>query len=490
MDSFREEEFKQDNNFNIGDLLEAGSWEYDVEGRTVKWSDGFYRALGYGPAEIPSTPEYFFEHLLYHEDKPTFLHTIYQHNPGKVSKCQIRLLTKLSGYRWFRSMSQKTEADGHHHYIIGAIIDIHHYKTLEMEQLRRRKQNDGINRLAKTAGWQLNPNTMELTLSAEAYDIFELQEHVPISLDEAETFLEPNHQTFSEHVKEAITLSKPFDAEHLCRTARDNRVWLRVKAVPFIDDEGRCISVQGIFQDIDSVKSREKSFKRTINQLKDQNKQLQSFAFIVSHNLRSNTGNLKFMVNLFEQTNGEKDRTEVFEHIKSVSESLSATIDHLNEIVKIQADLGKGKKKVAFNDIYENVVSGVKSFIENTRATIETDFSAAPEVSYVPAYLESIFQNLITNSLKYRHPDRAPHIRIQSQKIGQHVCLFFEDNGRGIDLKLHGNRIFGMYKTFHDNPDARGMGLFMTRQQIEALGGSIEVASEVNVGTKFSITLA
>lgn len=489
MDSLREEEFKQEHNFNIANLLDAGTWEYEVEARSVKWSDGFYRALDYDPAEIPSTPEYFFEHLLYHEDKPTFLHTIYQHNPGKTSKCQIRLLTKSAGYRWFKSFSQKTEA-GDHHYIVGAIIDIHQYKTMEIEQIRRRKQNDGINSLAKTAGWQLNPDTMELTLSPEAYSIFELQEHVPITLDEAETFLEPNHQTFTEHVKETIKLTKPFDAEHLCRTARNNRVWLRVKAVPFIDDKGQCINVQGIFQNIDGAKSREKSLQRTISQLTEQNKRLQNFAFIVSHNLRSNTGNLKFMVNLFEQTTADNDKTEVFNHIRSVSESLNATIGHLNEIVKIQADLGTGRRIVAFKDMYDNVVSAVKSFIENTNATIETDFTAVSEINYIPAYLESIFQNLITNSLKYRHPDRAPYIKIYTQRKGQHIWLFFEDNGRGIDMKLHGSRIFGMYKTFHDNPDARGMGLFMTRQQIEALGGSIEITSEVNVGTKFSIKLS
>jgi sensor histidine kinase regulating citrate/malate metabolism len=67
--------------------------------------------------------------------------------------------------------------------------------------------------------------------------------------------------------------------------------------------------------------------------------------------------------------------------------------------------------------------------------------------------------------------------------------LYFEDNGLGIDLDKHGDSIFGMYKTFHHNPDAKGIGLFMTRNQIETMGGSIDVASTVNEGTKFTVKL-
>ncbi|MGZ3945433.1 MAG: ATP-binding protein, partial [Mucilaginibacter sp.] len=88
-----------------------------------------------------------------------------------------------------------------------------------------------------------------------------------------------------------------------------------------------------------------------------------------------------------------------------------------------------------------------------------------------------------------RHPDRKPLIKIRSAKIRHHVYLYFEDNGVGIDLERHGDSVFGMYKTFHHNPDAKGIGLFMTRNQIEALGGTIEIDSEVNVGTKFTIKL-
>ncbi|MFP5081839.1 ATP-binding protein [Pedobacter sp. JCM 36344] len=69
------------------------------------------------------------------------------------------------------------------------------------------------------------------------------------------------------------------------------------------------------------------------------------------------------------------------------------------------------------------------------------------------------------------------------------IILEIKDNGIGIDLDVHGTKLFGMYKTFHENADARGIGLFITKNQVEALGGTISVNSEVGVGTTFRLSL-
>jgi signal transduction histidine kinase len=195
------------------------------------------------------------------------------------------------------------------------------------------------------------------------------------------------------------------------------------------------------------------------------------------------------MVNLFDQTDEEDDRKEIFTHIKAISGSLSTTIEHLSEIVKIQSEIAKERKKLSFETTLKTVLSALESNIKSSGAKIEYDFSECPEVFYIPAYLESIFQNLVTNSIKYRHPDRKPVIKIRSGRIRHHIYLYFEDNGIGIDLDRYGDSVFGMYKTFHQNPDAKGIGLFMTRNQIEALGGTIEIDSTVDVGTKFTVKL-
>ncbi len=69
------------------------------------------------------------------------------------------------------------------------------------------------------------------------------------------------------------------------------------------------------------------------------------------------------------------------------------------------------------------------------------------------------------------------------------MLLSFQDNGQGIDLKRHGDKIFGMYKTFHKHKDSKGIGLFITKNQVEAMNGSIKIESKVNEGTTIYIKL-
>ena len=110
-----------------------------------------------------------------------------------------------------------------------------------------------------------------------------------------------------------------------------------------------------------------------------------------------------------------------------------------------------------------------------------------PSISYNPIYLDSIFLNLIGNAIKYRSEDRTPEIFISSEMENEKIILKFKDNGLGIDLDRHGHKLFGLNKVFHRHPDAKGVGLFLTRTQIEAMHGTISATSEVDKGTIFTI---
>ena len=95
----------------------------------------------------------------------------------------------------------------------------------------------------------------------------------------------------------------------------------------------------------------------------------------------------------------------------------------------------------------------------------------------------------MSNALKYRAADRTPNIKIFTKIVDTKTVLCFKDNGLGIDLDKHGHKLFGLNKVFHRHPEAKGIGLFLTKAQVEAMGGNIHAESEVNVGTTFFITL-
>ncbi len=281
----------------------------------------------------------------------------------------------------------------------------------------------------------------------------------------------------------------PFDIDVKFKTAKNNVIWVKTKAVATIDGYGKCLTVKGIIQDIHINKQNETELKTSLHSVSNQNQRLQNFAYIVSHNLRSYVVNLQFMINLHEETDPGINREEIFSHIKTISNSLNTTIEHLNGIVKIESEIQNEKTLIEFELLFKNIVNSYQSTIQSTNAVINHDFSKCPSVMYLPAYLESIFHNLLGNALKYRSPDRAPVINCESSMRNGHVYITFEDNGLGIDLKKYGHKVFGMHQTFHQNADAHGIGLFITKNQIEALGGTINIESEVNAGTKFTIML-
>lgn len=347
-----------------------------------------------------------------------------------------------------------------------------------------------VDKIAKMVIWELDLGSMSLSFSKNSYDIFELNMPASLNINEMISFFEPSHCIVADDAMEAaIGKGKSFDLELCLRTAKNNVIWTRFKGHPVIDDYGKCVSIQGILQDIDEYKQREIALYNTLDIANERNKRLQNFAYIVSHNLRTHTGNLQSMVDMHNHAQTAAERDEIFGHIQSVSDSLNLTVKDLEEVVKVQAEISSDKKIIKFETVFTNMLRALSNNIEEANAIIEYDFSRCTAINYIPAYLESILQNLLTNALKYRHPDRQPVIKCHTYIKNKHIYLIFEDNGLGINMARHSNDVFGMYKTFHNKPGAQGIGLFITRNQVESLGGSIKLESVVNEGTKFTIRL-
>jgi len=234
----------------------------------------------------------------------------------------------------------------------------------------------------------------------------------------------------------------------------------------------------------------EKKLKNLLQLTTNQNSSLLNFAHIVSHNLRSNSANLTMICKfLSEDRLKQEEQKEMIDMLGRASDGLNETITHLNEVVQVKLETGKKLKEVHVRNTFDKILEDVNALILENKINVNTNISDTFKVKGVPAYIESIFLNLTTNAIKYRDPEKEPTLTIQSYIENQFIVLSVEDKGKGIDLERYGKKIFGMYKTFHGNKDARGIGLFITKNQIESMGGTIEVESEVGVGTKFKVKL-
>ena len=146
--------------------------------------------------------------------------------------------------------------------------------------------------------------------------------------------------------------------------------------------------------------------------------------------------------------------------LTKASDNLMDTLENLNEVVDINTNINLEIKPLNLNEQIERVKENLAAFLHQNHVVINNTISDKVYVRAVPAYLESILLNLITNAIKYKHPDRDPVIIIKTYNENGDKYLKVSDNGRGIDLVLFKDKVFGMYKTFHYNKDAVGIGLF------------------------------
>ena len=218
-----------------------------------------------------------------------------------------------------------------------------------------------------------------------------------------------------------------------------------------------------------------------------QKEQLLNFAHLTSHNLRSPVGNLNSLLDLYNQATSIEDKAFLFTKFEKVIHHLSDTLNELLESLKIQEDSGRKLEKVSFADILNKTEELFAGEIMESNVVVTSDFLEADQIEYSRLYLESIILNLFSNAIKYRSSDRKPSIHFQTKSTTKGVSLTVTDNGLGIDLKQYRKQLFGLNKTFHKHKEAKGVGLFITKSQVEAMGGSISAESDVNKGTTFKI---
>ena len=276
------------------------------------------------------------------------------------------------------------------------------------------------------------------------------------------------------------------DFEYRMVAKNGDLVWLR-DIVNIVFENGKAASLRGIMIDITKTKEAEKELNNSFSLVTEQNKRLLNFSYIVSHNLRSHTSNIASIVALIESSETDEEREEMMELLKTVSSSLNETMLHLNEVINIRTNIALVSEPLFLEQYITTVKNVLSEQISSNEVTILTDIPEGAMINYNPAYLESILYNIISNSIRYKHHLRTPIIKISLLEENGKKVLQISDNGIGIDLVKNADKIFGMYKTFTNHSDSKGIGLFITKNQIDAMGGNITVDSEPNIGTTFKI---
>lgn len=430
--------------------------------------------------------------LTHPNDLAKILEYIKSLDEGKITEYSMekRCITKTGDVIWVNlSVSQLFESNEKPTSHIAFVIDITERKEaealIEKSQARFKSLIDTIDGIV----WEYDLETKSSTFISKKIEnlLGYLVEEYSESPEFWEDHIHPEDREF------ALALSAKENKNHVnhdyeYRMLKKNGeiIWVR-DIINYVFENGKPVISRGIMIDITIMKEAEKNLSNSLQLVTEQNKRLLNFSYIVSHNLRSHTSNIESIISLIESAESEEERNEMMQLLKSVSNSLDETMKHLNEVVNINTNINLVIKPLNLINYIDKTKEVLSEQILSNKVTLTTNIPEDATINYNSAYLESILYNLISNAIRYRHPQRKPIISINLYQQNDKTIIEVSDNGIGIDLVRNADKIFGMYKTFSSNSDARGIGLFITKNQVDAMGGSITVDSIPNEGTTFKI---
>jgi signal transduction histidine kinase len=246
------------------------------------------------------------------------------------------------------------------------------------------------------------------------------------------------------------------------------------------------------------ISSLNKELISHIEKLKSSNEQLESFAFVASHDLQEPLRKIKVFSNRllekYTETIGE-DSKNYLEKIERSAGRLQMLIKEILAYSTITADESQ-KINQSLNEVVNMAVSNLEISICEKQANINIE--PLPSLKIIPEHISRVFQNLISNSIKFSKVDVCPVINIREEKESprnlpgkkikyHHISIM--DNGIGFDEK-YASKIFGMFQRLHQNHsyDGAGIGLAVCKKIIDQHHAFLSVESKVNEGTKFTIS--
>ena len=467
-------------------------WDWKIQDNSISWNKGIESVFGYSPEDVGKNSDWWFDKI-HPEDSIKMSIKLYAFIEQKTENWQdqyrFRCADNTYKYVLDRGFLLKDD-NGKAIRMIGAIQDI----TKQKEEEQRLKLLETVITQSKdsiiiTEPDSENSGIPKIIYTNPAFTSMSGYESEEILGKTPEIFKGPNSDE-KEYIKliNAIKEKKECLVEIISYKKSNEEYFVRFSMIPIYNSENQVSHWISIQRDVTEEKNQEKEKEQLIRELTQNNKDLKQFSYITSHNLRAPLSNLIGLLNLIEDTlNDNQELKELISGFSKSTHLLNETINDLAKVMIIKDNPSIQKEEILLNGIFENVFCQLNSQIELYKPIIKLDFEKAATLYVNKAYIESILMNLLTNSIKYKSENRKLKISIASSQVNDTVVLTFKDNGIGIDLERNKDKVFGLYQRFHNYPDSKGLGLYLVKSQVETMGGTIDIESEVNKGTIFTL---
>lgn len=468
-------------------------WDWKIQEDVFVWNKGIQGIFGYKKEEVGTTSTWWFDRI-HPEDSLKMSVKLYSFLEQKTERWQDEYRFKCAdgSYKYvFDRGFLLFDDEGKAVRMIGAIQDI----TKQKEEEQRLKLLETVITQTKDAVVITDIDTTEhpipnIIFVNEAFTKMTGYKPKEVIGKSPIMFAGPKSDMKElEKLSNAIQKYKECFIETISYKKNGSEYWVNFSMIPVTNKDGEHTHWISIQRDVTKEKEQQSEREQLIRELTQNNKDLKQFSYITSHNFRAPLSNLTGLLNLLDDVPVENEELqEILNGFRRSTQLLNETIDDLVKVVIIKDNPSILKESVSIIEIFENVFFQLSNQINLHKPNLKIEIDPELCITINKAYMESIILNLVSNALKYRSPDKTPKITIKAFDKDNFVNLIIKDNGIGIDLEKNHDKIFGLYQRFHDHPDSKGLGLYLVKSQIEAMGGSIEVESQVNKGTQFTLT--
>jgi PAS domain S-box-containing protein len=468
-------------------------WDWKIQEDSFNWNKGIEVIFGYSQDEVGSSSKWWFEKI-HPEDSIKMSIKLYSFIEQKTENWQDQYRFKCANgsYKYVldRGFLLKDE-EGKAIRMIGAIQDI----TKQKEEEQRLKLLETVITQSKDSIIITEPDFKNSEIPKIIYvnPAFSIMSgyHTDEIIGKTPNIFKGPNSDKEEYKKLIDALKKKQECliETISYKKNKEEYWVRFSMIPIYNTENELSHWISIQRDVSEEKKQEKEKEQLIRELTQNNKDLKQFSYITSHNLRAPLSNLTGLLNLIEDIPLEnQELKEIINGFNKSTHLLNDTVNDLVKVIIIKDNPSIQKEAVLLKEIFENVFNQLSFQIELYKPIIKLNFEKVSVLNTNKAYIESIMLNLLTNAIKYKSENRKLKITINASEVDDIVYLTFQDNGIGIDLERNRDKVFGLYQRFHNYPDSKGLGLYLVKSQVETMGGTISIESEVNKGTTFTLT--
>ncbi|UOQ51623.1 ATP-binding protein [Hymenobacter cellulosivorans] len=379
------------------------------------------------------------------------------------------------------------------------------------EELTRQQQaRQAIERVAAEASRMLE-GIPQIAWTTDAHGVTTYLNHRWFDFTGAGSFVDLGSQ-WQEHIfpadaepsnarwAECLRTGQAFEIEYRFRNHAGEYRWMLGRALPSRNERGEIVQWIGTFTDIhehklalERIDQAQRELQVNNEQLTRANVDLDNFIYTASHDLKAPISNIEgllqaLLLELPAHTAQEAEQVpQILRMMQASVDRFKRTIEHLTEVTKLQKEHGSTAATVDLKRLIHEVRLDLQPLVQAAEATVDISVGTCPTISFSEKNLRSIIYNLLSNALKYRSPERPPRVRVSCAVEAGYAVLRVEDNGLGLNLKHDGKKLFAMFQRLHDHVEGTGIGLYMVKKIVENAGGRIEVASQMGVGSTFSV---